>query len=180
MLKQAVDNLYLFDPDFASGATSFLSSVGGSSASCQINCKDDLKAALDSYVGVKFLVFDTHGEAGKIALADSNRVEGLDFMLYMKNPAFLKQGAQILFYGCSIGAGQPGDMFIDEVGFYMLRGKGGIVGATTVTNLSFQIGSWSSESFMNPLGRGRLKVKRFDMSGKPVGSRTVDRWGNVM
>src|SRR5215203_1018431 len=146
-LRTAVDNLYLYDPDFEPGAKSFVSSVGGSSASFQITNSADLKKALDSYVGVKFLIFDTHGQAGKISLSDHGKVEGLDFMLYLKNSSLLKRDAQLLFYGCNIGEGPAGDTFLDEVGFYMLRGRGGTVGATTVTNLSFQAGSWSSESF---------------------------------
>ena len=179
MLRTAVDNLYLYDPDFEAGAKSFLSSVGGSSAYFQIKNTSDIKTAIDSYVGVKFLIFDTHGEAGKISLSDHAKVEGLDFMFYMKNNSFLKRDAQILFYGCSIGDGSAGDTFIDEAGFYLLKGKGGIVGATTVTNFTFQSGSWSSESYMNLFGRSRLKVKRFNTQGKATGSRTVDRWGNA-
>jgi len=58
----------------------------------------------------------------------------------------------------------------------VLKGKGGTVGATTVTNPGFL---YISNLFMNPFAEGRLKVKRYDASGKLIGSQSVNRYGTV-
>jgi hypothetical protein len=176
-LRTAVDNLYLYDPQFEPAADKFLREVGGSSASRPIKSWTDVTDVMKSYSLVKLLIFDTHGKPGAVSLPDSSHVDGVDFMLLSANPTFLKSQARILFLGCNIGEGSLGDRFMDEAGRYLLRGKGGIVGATTVPNLVFQLGPFASESYMVPLSFGRLKVKRYDASGAQVGSRTVDRHG---
>lgn len=179
-LTEAVDNLYLYDPQFEAGANKFLSEVGGSSAARAVSCWDDLDAALNAFTLVKFLVFDTHGRPGRVCLANGTKLEGVDFMILKKNPHFLKMGARILFYGCNIGEGKQGDDFMDEIGLYVLRGKGGIVGTSTVSNISLQLGPFASETFMDPTSFGaRLKVRRYDLSGALVSSRTTDRYGAV-
>lgn len=176
-MNTAVDNLYLYDPQFEAGAKSFVSEMGGSSTSFPIPTIDALDTALNTHVAVKFLVFDTHGEPGKIDLPDGTKFEGMDFMAFVKNQQFLKRDARVLFYGCNVGEGPAGDTFLQEVGTYLLRGKGGTVGATTSMNMSFSLGSFSSEAYMVPLSFGRLRVKRYDEKGNEIGSRTVDRHG---
>lgn len=179
-LTEAVDNLYLYDPQFEPGANKFLSEVGGSSAARAVWSLDDVGAALNAFALVKFLVFDTHGRPGRVCLANGTKLEGVDFMILKKNPHLLKMGARILFYGCNIGAGAAGDKFMDEIGLYLLRGKGGIVGTSTVSNVALQLGPFASETFMDPTSFGaRLKVRRYDLSGALVGSRTTDRYGAV-
>jgi hypothetical protein len=178
-LRKAVDNLYLYDPQFERAANRFLREVGGSSATHVVTSWEDIKTVTNTYALVKLLVFDTHGLPGAVHLPNGSRVEGIDFMVLSPHPAFLKKDARILFLGCNIGEGSAGDKFMDEVGMYLLRGKGGIVGATTVANVVFQLGPFASESYMVPLSFGRLKVKRYDQSGAQVGSRTVDRHGFV-
>ena len=176
-LRTAVDNLYLYDPQFEPAANRFVREVGGSSATHAINSWADVMDVMKSYSLVKFLVFDTHGKPGTVSLPDSSNVDGVDFMLLPANPAFLRNQARILFLGCNIGEGSAGDRFIDEAGQYLLKGKGGIVGAATVATMVFQFGPFASESYIVPLSFGRLKVKRYDASGAQVGSRTVDRHG---
>lgn len=176
-MNKAIDNLYLYDPQFEAAANAFVNSVGGTAGSFAIPTINSLETALNSHVGVKFLVFDTHGEPGNMDLSDGTKFEGMDFMMFAKCPTFLKSDSRVLFYGCNLGEGKRGDLFLDEVGKYLLRGKGGTVGATTSVNTSFSLGSWSTQVFMSPLSFGRLKVKRYDSEGKQIGSRTVDRHG---
>ena len=178
-LAKAVDNLYLYDPEFERGARHVLNAVGGSSAMHPIKSWDDVKTALSGYTLVKFLVFDTHGSPGNIHLADGTRVQGVDFSLLPPNPRLLKEDARVLFLGCNVGQGSAGDRFLAEIGSYLLRGKGGTVGATTVTNRVFQLGPFASETYMSPLSGGELKTKRYNPAGMETGSRTVDRYGAV-
>jgi hypothetical protein len=173
----AVDNLYLYDPQFEAGAMSFVSDMGGSSASFAIPTAEALERALNTHVAVKFLIFDTHGEPGIMDLDDGTKFEGIDFMMVAKNGAFLKRDARVIFYGCNVGEGTPGDRFMQEVGSYLLRGKGGTVGATTVKNFTIHSKTLSTEAYMVPLSFGRLKVKRYNEVGKEIGSQTVDRHG---
>jgi hypothetical protein len=176
-MRTAVDNLYLYDPQFEAGAKSFLAATGGSSATYAIPSFADLTNALNNFTNVKLVVFDTHGAPGRMWLPDGTNVEGLDFMTINKNTAFLANDARLLFYGCNIAEGRPGDTFLAEVAQNLLRGKGGTVGGTTVSNITFQLGSFSSEAYMMPLSFGRLKVKRYSKQGSEVGSLTVDRHG---
>jgi hypothetical protein len=177
-LSRAVDNLCLYDPQFEPAAYRFLSEVGGSSAIQPLTNWQDLVAASRNHTLVKFLVLHTHGLPGTVDLAE-DRVRGYDFSFLEARPQFLRRDARILFLGCNIAEGSVGDRFMDQVGQYLLLGKGGFVGATTVKNGVFQIAHFASETYMKPLTGGRLKVKQYDMSGAPVGSRTVDRHGVV-
>ena len=176
-MRTAVDNLYLYDPQFEAGARRFVSEVGGSTATAPITSSTDIGDRMRDYSGVKFLVFDTHGSPGKIWLANNTNFEGIDFFIYSKYGQFLAKDARVLFLGCNVGEGAPGDTFLSDIGKFLLKGKGGTVGATTVPNVTFQLGSFSSEAFMMPLSFGRLKVKRYSGSGVELGSVTTDRHG---
>jgi hypothetical protein len=181
VLRQAVDNLYLYAPEFEPAAARFRREVGGSTDTYRVNSWDDLKAAVNGYVSVKFLVFDTHGSPGTLALPDGTSVQGIDFMRLTWNPRFLNLDARVLFYGCNVGEGSAGDTFMAEVGKRLLSGKGGIVGAATVKTVVWQLGSFSTESYLDPasLFEGRLKVKRYDPLGAEVRSQKVNRWGRT-
>ena len=61
-LRKAVDNLCLYDPDFKGVAQRFRRDLGGSSDIYEVNTMDDLKTALNSYTGVKFLEIVLHGD----------------------------------------------------------------------------------------------------------------------
>lgn len=178
-LQQAVDNLYLYDPQFEPAANEFLGTVGGSTALHAVRSRKDLESAIKSFVLVKYLVFDTHGLPGAVCFSDGTQFEGLDFMVTSLPQQFLRSEAHVLFLGCNIGEGRVGDKFLDETGKYLLRGKGGTVGATTVTNMVFQIGMFASESYMDPFSWGLLKVRRYDKTGVRLGSRSVNRYGWV-
>lgn len=66
---------------------------------------------------------------------------------------------------------------LSDIGQFLLSGKGGTVGATTVTNFILRLGPWSTESFMLPFPSGRLKVTRYSSDGKEVGAMNLDRNG---
>ncbi|SRR5579864_4062084 len=172
-----VDSLYLYDPEFEPGATQFKKEAGSSGAVCPVKTWDDVKTAAGTYSSVKMLIFNTHGFPGKVDLPDHSGGDSFAFRTLGASPGFLNANARVLFLGCNIGEGSTGDYFLDEIGKSLLAGKGGIVGATTVGNMVFQLGPFTTETFMIPLSFGRLKVKRYDVSGAQTGSKTVDRWG---
>jgi hypothetical protein len=179
-MRTMIDSLYLYDPQFKCGADKFTSDES-TSASAPITCLSDINDAMTQYCGVKQLIFDTHGAPGQIATSDGSNIEGIDFMFKAVPDAFFKREARVLFFGCNIGEGDKGDTFLDEIGKYLLRNKGGYVGATTVTNANFDFSKLGipvcSEAFMMPLSFGRLKVRRYDAAGNVVGSKVVDRHG---
>ena len=180
-MKTAVDNLYLYDPQFEAGALAFKEDVGGDTAIHPISCLNTLRSALESYSLVRQLVFDTHGVPGKIALADRGHVDGLDFgMLRLLPPDLLRPNARVLFYGCNLGKGDEGDTILDEVGLAAIRGKGGTAGASTVTNFALALGRFGSAGVWMDLGNlfaARLKVVRFDEAGHRAEAMSVNRWG---
>lgn len=172
-----VDNLCIYDPEFKGIADQFISDSqgsGGTGTTHAVSTMDDLRIAVNKYVQVKFLEVILHGSPGMINFANKAAMVGSYINTLCTNPSFLATDARILFDNCSIGEGSQGDAFMDSIGSGLLRGKGGTVGATTATN-------WAYNNlglvFMQPLSFGRLKVKRYDASGKQVGSRSVDRHG---
>lgn len=179
-LSTAVDNLYLFDPQFEAGADRVLSEWGGSSAKQPIARWADLEKAMGMYCLVKFLILDTHGSPGKFYLpSEAMGFDAQDLGQVKKLPQFLRQDAQVLFLGCNVGEGTEGDQFMDDIGKFFLRGKGGFVGVSTVKVIVGQLGSLASESYLE-LGSftsGLLKVRRYSASGSRIGARTVDRYG---
>jgi hypothetical protein len=171
---EAVDNLYLFDPEFQPSARHFVNKVRGSSAACAIDCWNDLKKATDYYGLVKFLMVDTHGCPGVVALAKGPGITAVDVMMLQPKRRFLMPEARILFLGCNLGEGDAGDKFMAAVGKYWLTGKGGFVGAATVPVDVFQLGPFATDSFIEPFQSGKLKVKRYSSSGAEIASQTVE------
>lgn len=169
-----VDNLFIYDPEFKSYAKGFRNASGATSVVHEVKTMDDLGNALNKYVQVKFVEFMLHGSPGMISFANNVVMVGSHLNTLCTNPLFLQKDARILFDNCSIGQGTQGDAFMDSIGAGVLKGKGGTVGATTVKNWGY---SFFGKIFMEPLSFGRLKVKRYDVSGKEVGSQTVDRHG---
>lgn len=180
-MKKAVDNLYLYDPQFEAGARAYKEEVGGDTAIHPVSCLDTLRAALASYAMVRSLVFDTHGVPGRIALADHGHVDGMDFgMLRLLPPDLLRPNARVLFYGCKLGQGEEGDTFLDEFGLAAFRGKGGTAGASTVSNFALSLGRFGSAGAWMDLRNAfaaRLKVVRYDESGHRAQAMSVNRWG---
>jgi hypothetical protein len=172
-----IDQLYLYDPEFEPSAKNFKSEVGAAGVIYPVSKWDDVKIAVSMYSSVKLLIFNTHGLPGKVDLPDHSGGDSYSFRTLSTGSNFLTNEARILLMGCEIGNGSTGDYFLDEIGRSLLKGKGGIVGATTVENMTFQLGPFSTEEYMVPLSFGRLKVRRYDTSGAQIGSRTVDRRG---
>ena len=168
----AVDILYIYDPEFESDAKSFKDEYPNS-AVCPVKTMDELKECFNQYIQVKFLEMDFHGTPGIFYFANGMAMMGSYLNTLCLNPLFLQKNARILFNGCRVGDGPQGDAFMDSLGSGILKGKGGTVGATTATNISFGFG----KVYMKPLSFGRLKVRRYDESGHLVGSQNVDRHG---
>ncbi len=165
-MKTMASTLYLYDPQFEANAQAFRDEVGGDCAIQAVSTFDDLAKALDSFCQVGFLVVDTHGAPGKIALADGTSVDGFDFrMLRLLPRDLLKKNARVLFYGCNLGEGDAGETFLNDFGDAAFRGKGGTVGASTVTNFALSLGPFGSVEAWMDLGSplaARLKVVRFN------------------
>jgi hypothetical protein len=175
-LNKAVDNLCLYDPEFKYIADRFLAELGSGSAIHEVKTMNDLKTALNSYVGVKFLEICLHGSPGMIYFNDKSAMMGSYLNELAKSNSFLRKNARILFDSCSIGKGESGDKFMDSLGAGVLKGKGGIVGASTADNLTHPWFSWTGV-YMQPLSFGRLKVKMYDADGNLVSAQQVDRHG---
>ena len=176
-LTKAVDNLFLYIPQFKFDAERFLREAGGSSEIFEIKTMDDIKTAVNSYRMVKYLEIDTHGSSGTIHLESGFTMDAaLIGDWAATNPNFLQKNARILFDGCSIGEGTRGDNFMDKLAAKLLKGKGGVIGATTVSNVSVPL-LWWTGVYMTPLSFGRLKIKKYDSNGKLDGSMQVDRHG---
>jgi hypothetical protein len=175
--KIFVDNLCFYDPEFKSFAENFRkesNKTGGTSTIHEIKTMDDLRDAFNKYSQAKFLEVSLHGSPGMIHFANGGAMVGSYLNNLCVNPSFLQKNARILFDSCSIGEGSQGDSFMDSIGAGILKGKGGTVGATTVTNWAYlHFGA----AYMEPLSFGRLKVKRYDESGTQISSQTVDRHG---
>jgi hypothetical protein len=92
------------------------------------------------------------------------------WFVHFANPQLLNKEARVLFYGCNVGEGAKGDLFMAEIGRYLLTGKGGYVGATTSKNIGIL------EAYMLPWGR--LKVKRYGVSGSEIGASEVGPFGS--
>ena len=168
-----IDSLYLYDPEFETVARAY-AGENSSSESWAVKSIQDLKDAGNAYTSVKFLMFMVHGLPGKLVLQSGGQIYG--FQGLFENTAFVQPEARVLFASCCVGAGDEGDKFMDSAGKYVLGGKGGFVGASTVKNGVFML-PFANGPFMVPLSFGRLKVKHYDGQGNVVGSRMVDRHG---
>lgn len=178
-LKKSVDNLCVYDPGFSGYGQAFVSDLGGSSESVSVSSMDDLKAVVAGFCAVKFLEICLHGSPGMIHFANGGAMVGQYLGDLARGTDLLSRNARILFASCDIGKGDAGDRFMSELAKRMLVGKGGIIGAATVSNMVvFPKSSFALGPFMVPLSGGRLKVRKYDTNGDLTGERTVDRYGN--
>ena len=85
----------------------------------------------------------------------------------------LRNEARVLFLSCDIAKGDEGDVFMNKLAQTMLVGKGGIIGASTVSNwVLFPRTPFASGAH---LGRGgTLKVRRYDKNGNQIGERLAN------
>ncbi|MBK7705772.1 MAG: hypothetical protein IPN69_24510 [Acidobacteria bacterium] len=180
-MKEAVDNLCIYDPEFESYAQRFADDLGGSSAICKVGTIAELQAVFENYVLVKFLDIVIHGKsAGVLELADHTVVMGSYLGKLAMNKPFLQRNARVLFSSCAIGAGESGGRFLDELGKTMLIGKGGIIGASTVDNAVVLPKSRSfAQAFLKPFTDGRLIVRKYNEAGEKVDGVSTDRRGNM-
>lgn len=182
-LRKAVDNLLIYDPEFVGYANKFIGATGGSSAIFPVKCMDDLKTAIDSFTNVKFLEVCLHGSPGMIGFANKGAMIGEYLGNLTQGKPFLQKDARVLFDSCNIGEGAAGDKFMDNLAKLMLIGKGGIIGASTIKNIVFGAGKPSASDVyldidhLSDIFGAKLKVKRYDASGKLVGQRSVNRFG---
>lgn len=177
-LRKAVDNLCIYDPEFQAYADKFVSEMGGSSAIQPVGSRDELIAAINGYTNIRFLEVCLHGTPGMIHFANNGAMRGQNLGALTQNTLFLQKNARVLFDSCNIGEGIVGSIFMDELGMLMLKGKGGIIGATTVKNgLLLPTSRFCTDMYMKPLSFGRLIVRRYDETGNQISERTVDRHG---
>ena len=176
-LTKAVDNLCLYDPDFKHIADGFIAEFGANAAVHEVNNLEDLRTAVNSYRAVKFLEIVIHGSPGTLHTKKERLSGWYIAVLAESNPNFLQKGAKILFDSCNIGKGKSGDQFMDDLGIRILKGKGGTIGASTVNSWTSPL--FGTGFFMQPLSFGRLKVKSYNLEGKPAGALQVDRLGVV-
>lgn len=175
-LKISVDNLLIYDVDFQFFADRFVNEIGSNSATHPVRTMADLVEAFIKYNAVKFLEIALHGSPGRLYLNNKTAIVGSYLnVIAAANPIFLKNNARILFDSCQIGQGNSGDKFMDSIGTGMLKGKGGIVGATTVDNATYPFYPWVTGAHMT--SGGQLKVKKYDESGKLVASKVVTEKG---
>ena len=177
-LNTTVDNLCVYDIEFQYLADRFVNELGSNSAVHPVKTMDDLKAALNNYNGVKFLEICLHGTPGMLYLNNQTALVGAYLNTLAVNPLFLQKNARVLFDSCSIGEGTTGDKFMNTLGTGLLKGRGGFIGATTVTNTAFPLLPWTGV-YMKPLSFGRLKIRKYDTDGNLIGSQTVDRHGII-
>ena len=179
-LRKAVDNLCIYDPGFSGYAEAFVSDLGGSSDKCQVSCIADLQSAISSFTNVKYLEIILHGLPGMIQFADNVVMVGPHLGTMTQGTNLIAKNARILFASCDIGKGEAGDLFMAELAKRMLVGKGGIIGAATVANTVYLPRSrFAMGPFMELSDGSTLKVRRYDLSGKQIGARDVDRFGRV-
>ncbi len=170
-MRVSVDNLLIYDSNMQFFADRFTNQTGSNSATHAVKTMADLTNALNNYNAVKFLEIGLHGRPGWIDLNDKTTIVSTYINKMATNPNFLQRGARILFDSCQIGAGKTGDQFMDSIGAGMLKGKGGIVGATTVDNATYPFLPWVTGAHL--ISGGQLKIKKYDESGKLVNSMTV-------
>lgn len=170
-LNVSIDNLLIYDSKMQFFADRFVNETGSNSAVHAVTTMADLTDALNNYNSVKFLEIALHGSPGRLRLNDKTEIVGSYINKMAINLNFLKKNSRILFDSCRIGADKAGDDFMDSIGAGMLKGKGGIVGASTVDNATFPFFPWVTGAHMT--SGGQLKIKKYDEFGKLVGSATA-------
>jgi len=174
-LRTAVDNLCLYDPEFQDYADKFTGEMGGSSAIRAVGSRDELIAAFNDYVNVKFVEVCLHGTPGMIHFADNCGMIWPSFGTLTQNTLFLQKGARVLFDSCNIAEGEAAQIRMNELGRQMFKGRGGTIGATTVKNvIYFPKTRFATGVFMMPFSSGQLIVRRYDQTGSPIGERITE------
>ncbi|HBR58409.1 MAG TPA: hypothetical protein DEA22_13230, partial [Blastocatellia bacterium] len=79
LLRNAVDNLCIYDPEFSGHAEAFQKDLGGSTAIVAIQSMDDLKSAIENFSNIRFLDVCLHGTPGMIYFANRGAMVGSYF-----------------------------------------------------------------------------------------------------
>jgi hypothetical protein len=168
--KTTVQRMMLYDPQFLNEATAFVREDVSNSLASTCKSLAEFEHAFDAFEGVQYLVVNTHGGPGSIQLADKTNVTAGSFAVFAgRNANFLGPGARVLFEGCNIGEGADGDKFLDDTGAYLLKGKGGIIGAATSATFD------NRSNTGIPLW-GKLKVYRYDTAGRRSAAVVTSVW----
>jgi hypothetical protein len=158
----AVQELIIYDSN-DSGLTTLakdLESGGGGTIKAEPVAKgEDVVRVIGAPSNLKQITFYTHGVPGLI-MVGKVAVTALAFK--DASPSLFAAGeGRVLFAGCSVGKGDRGRDFLVSSGGYLLRGHGGEVGASTVTNVAGRFGVFDIRI---PLG-GTLRMFRLDSLG---------------
>jgi len=173
--QQAIENLLFYDPQFESYAEGFREQKPFNGIAHAVTSPNELIEAVKGYAMVKSVELVLHGSPGTIWFKGGGVMTASYFGTIASAANMLAMDARVLFLGCNIAEGTVGDKFLTEVGKNMFTGTGGIAGGTTVANLAFSGGK------MNPLWffGAKLKVRRFDITGKMTAGQDVGYFGGT-
>lgn len=152
-LRKWVDEVMIYDVDddlCISEAKDFLSSYqyGGWTVGAEgVRNITQTSEALTRYTHIKQITFNTHGSPGAAWVSNSKGIPlDTDALSILPIPRYLFAGeGRLLFFGCNIAEFKKGEDFLVAAGKHFFRGKGGVVGGTTVANVAMKY-PWQHES----------------------------------
>ena len=173
--QRAMEYLCVYDPQFKNYGETFLAEYGSNAAAEPIGNTTDLISVLQTYAMVRYFEICLHGSPGMLWFSSGGTMVASYLGTVTNSANVLCRDARVLFLGCNVAEGTDGDKFLTDVGKTMFKGVGGTVGGSTVMNVLV----FGRQPKMFPFGKHtpRLKVRRFDTNGDPIGSRDVDQFG---
>jgi hypothetical protein len=157
------------DPDFAKNAESFKAeNPAGNMAESAYSVRD-FSLILNRYNNLKQINFYTHGNVGYAYLGGGSLSKTNVSLLTPPHTALFQGAGRVLFVGCNIGEGEVGRAFLVAAGQTLLKGHGGIIGATTSFNMSAR---WGLLDIYKPLW-GKLRLIQLDSSGQVIAEKLV-------
>ena len=157
------------DPDFAANAESFKAeNPAGNMAEVAYSARD-FPLILNRYTNLKQINFYTHGNVGYAYLAGGSLTKGNVSLLTPPHGGLFQGPGRVLFVGCNIGEGDDGRAFMIAAGQALLKGRGGIIGATTSFNTSIR---WGLIDIYKPLW-GKLRLIQLDGGGQVIAEKLV-------
>lgn len=138
---------------------------------------NEITKTLEKFVHIEQLDFNTHGSPGVVGFkhGDSLRIGNLN-TVFVRNDLFRGPG-RLLFMGCEIARGKMGDEFLIAAGRHFFKGKGGVVGGSTVSTTGFPSGTRLPLLLIRSFEIGRLKLFKLDKNGNVVDKDTVLPFG---
>ena len=161
--------LYLYDADdpcMAGTATDFVVEDPKRHARAGVRSPGDIVKALGKYSNLKWVIVDSHGKSGELALPVPFTTSNAPLLAPCS--ASMAANARVLFVGCSIADGSTGRDFLVAAGSALLKGKGGVVGGSTVGTYMacIEILSFFTDAYLPKWGQ--LRVISFDTGGSVV------------